>query len=128
MLNTTDNRNRIQRFSRVLLWSIRFQDQLAYYIKLYLYSAVTFVLFLGFCQIISLDAALEIILVGGMTFCIGLGLFIFKRRSWLLHIVDPELKREAHAAMLVYITARENRAGQKRSSFTGDCSNKDCNI
>ena len=126
MPKTTDYSAGMQSMARMLLWSIRYQDQVAHYIRLYVFGTAMFILFLGFCQIISFDAALEIILIGGMTFCIGLGLFIVKRRSWLLHITDKDLKREAYATMLAYITAKEISTGQKRSAFTGDCRNKDC--
>ena len=128
MLNTVDNQSAKQGLQRVLLLSIRYQDQVAFYVRLYLFGAATFVLFLGFCQVISWDAALEIITIAGMTFFIGLSLFIYKRRSWLLHITDEDLKREAYTTMLAYIAAKEHRAGQKRTAFFGRCRNKDCTL
>ena len=128
MLNTAHNQAATHGLQRMLLWSIRYQDQVAYYLRLYLFGAATFVLFLCFCQVISWDAALEIILIAGMTIFIGLGLFIYKRRSWLLHITDKELKDEAYATMLAYIAAKEGRAGQKRTALNGRCRNKDCTL
>lgn len=122
MLNTADSQAATEGLPRVLLWSIRYQDQLAYYMRLYLFGAATFVLLLGFCQVISWDSALEIIFIAGMTFSIGLGLFIYKRRSWLLHITDKDLKREAYETMLAYIAAKEKSTKQN----TGRCRTKDC--
>jgi hypothetical protein len=77
---------------------------------MYVWSAVFVTLVMAFAQIIPLESALHGILVMGLGIGALLWVFIEWRRTLLLNIEDPELKRKAHEAMLVLIGSRE---GQK---------------
>ncbi len=101
---------KIKKLARMLIWTIRYQDEIAYHLRLYMWSAVAFVLMLSLSQKISLEAALQVILFGGLTICCWLWLFIERRRAWLLSIKDPELKREAYIAMLAYLAVKEGKS------------------
>jgi len=111
-MNEERKKVKLQNF---LLWTIRNQERLGNYTRGYLIGFTALFSFLGLTGVISIESALEIILISGLTLWLGLALLIFKRRSWLLKIEDPELKREAYAAMLHCIAVREGVVSDKHS-------------
>jgi len=117
-----------EKLNRMLLWSIRNQDRLARYVRWYLSGVAVIVMLICAGGLVSFSAALEIIFYSALTFLIGLALFIFKRRSWLLGITDLDLKREAHAAMLAYISARETPSQSKRTVTSDPCEHGNCQL
>ncbi len=103
------------RVARMLTWTIRHQDQLAFHTRLYMWSAVAIVLLLCLAGEIPLEAALEVILIGGLMICGWLWILIEWRRAWLLGIDDPDLKQEVYACMLAYLAARKDNLKQSQS-------------
>ena len=96
------------RFARILIWTIHNQDLLAHHIRIYSWSSVAIILLLTLSNAISLETALHALLICGLVLGFGLWIVIERRRSWLLSIQDPEVKRKAYLAMLAYM-ARKTR-------------------
>jgi predicted lysophospholipase L1 biosynthesis ABC-type transport system permease subunit len=111
------------RFERLMIWSILYQDQVAHHVRLLIGGGAAIAALMAMARIISLDAALRLIFYGGVIFSCVLWIFIQKRRSWLLGITDPDLKREAYAVMLAYLTAKGYRA-ESEKSVTGRSEHK----
>jgi len=107
-----------------MLMSILYQDRLAHYLRLYVGVSVAIVVFMGMIGIISLESALRSIFYGGVFLSGGLILFIRKRRTWLLNIKDPHLKRQAHASMLAYLSLKghlQEQAQAKKTDKEREC-------
>lgn len=102
------------RFARILIWTIHKQDLIAYHIRLYVYCAVAIILILTLSQKIPLEMALLILLACGLVIGFGLWAAIERRRSWLLGITDPQLKKEIHAVMLAYLA---NKTRDQKMNF-----------
>ncbi len=115
-------------WARAMLWSILYQDRLAHWLRIYVGLLVAFVVFMGMVGIITLDAALQIIFFGGVGLSSGLVFFIRKRRSWLLAIEDPSLKRLAHASMLAYLSLKGHPALHERPASKKPDSERECTI
>ena len=88
------------------LWTIRNQGFLSQHIQIYIWAAVAVILVFTLAGRISLDAALQAILFGGLLICGLIWVLIERRRSWLLHIDDPALKEIAHNVMLAHLYNR----------------------
>ena len=107
-MKTSPHPKKAGQFARILIWTIYNQDLLAHHIRIYSWSAVAVILILTLSNAISLETALHALLICGLVLGLGLWIAIERRRSWLLNIQDPELKRKAHLAMLSYM-ARKTR-------------------
>jgi hypothetical protein len=105
-------KNRIKGLAKWLIWSILHQNYLITRVHMYLWTAVSVLLFLVFAGVMSFEAAILSIFIGGLTNLFFLWLFIEVRRIWLLRIQDPEVRAVAHEAMIVYIHA--NRRVHKK--------------
>ena len=105
-MKTSNNTRQKGRFAFLWIWSIRYQDQIGYHIRIYMWSAAVMILLLTLSQRISLETSLYVLLIGGLIIGIGLWVVIERRRSWLLGITDPELKEEAYNVMLRYVAQR----------------------
>jgi len=92
--------------SRFWIWTIHRQSFLARTILLYIWAAVSAIIFLSLIGRFSMEAALYGIFFGGMTILFVLWVLIERRRTWLLGITDPEVKHEAHEAMLSYMALK----------------------
>ena len=103
------------------MWTIRNQSLLAYHIQVYIWCAVAVILLLTLANKIALQAALETILFGGGFICAMIWLLIERRRSWLLHIEDPDLKRTAHRVMLTYLNEKPPHKHPHHRSGHGHC-------
>lgn len=100
--------NRNRRVSRnvtaaLYLWSIRNQDAVAGQIRIHVRPAVASFLLAALLVPIPLEKALTWLAVAGGAFAAGLWVLIERRRSWLLRIQNPELRRAAHRAMADYL-------------------------
>jgi hypothetical protein len=87
------------------IWSVGNQIWLAGQIRIYIVGAMGVLAFLALTGFISLQTALTAMFFSGMTMAVALWLLIRQRRIWLLHIRQPELRRQALAAMVNYLKA-----------------------
>ena len=111
-----------------MLWSILYQDRLAHQLRVSVGVAVISIVFMGMVGIVTLDAALQLIFFGGVGLTVSLMFFIQKRRSWLLNISDPNLKRLAHASMLAYLSLKGHPALADRSPSKKADNEQECTI
>jgi hypothetical protein len=95
--------------ARASIWTIVNHNFLAGQVRIYVWSASAMVLFLCVAGIIPLQTALNILLFCGCSMMILLWSLITWRKSILLAIQDPELKKIAHAAMLALIYSKESQ-------------------
>jgi hypothetical protein len=95
--------------ARASIWTIVNHNFLAGQVRIYVWSASAMVLFLCVASIIPLQTALNILLFCGCSMMILLWSLITWRKSILLDIQDPELKKIAHAAMLALIYSKESQ-------------------
>jgi hypothetical protein len=92
--------------AQFFLWTIRKQDQITRGITMNIWSAVSAILAIALVGLVTLEVALQIILVGGVATGALIWILIERRRSWLLSISDPGLKAEAHRAMIDYLAKK----------------------
>ena len=95
--------------ARASIWTIVNHNFLAGQVRIYVWSASAMVLFLCVAGIIPLQTALNILLFCGCSMMILLWSLITWRKSILLDIQDPEMKKIAHAAMLALIYSKESQ-------------------
>lgn len=95
----------VKGLAKWMIWSIRYQNYLITRIHLYIWTAVSIPLFMVFTGVMSLEAAILSIFIGGFAILFLLWLFIEFRRIWLLRVRDPEIRAAAHETMIVYIYA-----------------------
>lgn len=87
------------------IWSIANQSWLAGRIRIYIWGAVAALAVFILTGLISPETALASMFVSGVVVATALWLLIRQRRIWLLHIQEPELRRQALAAMVTYLDA-----------------------
>ncbi len=95
--------------AKLCIWTIRHHNFLINQLRLYMWSAVAVVLFLSIANVIHLKIALLAILFSSLCIVIILWALIERRKTCLLRIQDPDLKQQAHAAMLEFIHDRTDR-------------------
>lgn len=101
----------------VCIWTIRHHDYLVAQIRIYMWSASATVLFLSLAGLIRLETALFSLLFGALSIAILLWTLNEIRRHLLLHIRDPQLKKEAYEAMLAFIQARRHKIKDRSGMF-----------
>ena len=111
-----------------MLWSILYQDRLAHQLRICVAVAVAVIVFMGIVGIVSFDGALRFIFFSGVGLSASLMFFIQKRRSWLLSIEDPDLKRLAHASMLAYLSLKGHPSLQERTESKKADNERECTI
>jgi heme exporter protein D len=99
--------------ARLSIWSIRHHDRLVGHLRIYVWSAAATILLLSLANRISLTTALYAILLCSLSLILLIWLLLERRRTILLGIQDAELRREAEAAMSVFIHARRERICRK---------------
>lgn len=87
------------------IWSVENQSWLAGQIRIYIWSAVALVAVFILTGLISPEIALTSMFVSGAIIAVAIWLLIRQRRIWLLRIQQPELRRQALAAMVTYLNA-----------------------
>jgi membrane protein required for beta-lactamase induction len=102
-----------RRIARFCIWTLRQQALIALHIRIFTWSGTLLILFLALAGKISLDAALQAIVISLFSMALLIGLLIAARRQSLLHIHDPEMRERAHQAMLHQIRARRLTRGEK---------------
>jgi ABC-type branched-subunit amino acid transport system permease subunit len=95
--------------AKVCIWTIRQHEYLVSQIRVYIWFASATVLLLSLAGIISLAMALFALLFGALAVAILLWLLNEVRRSFLLKLDDPVLKKKAHETMLTFIHARRHK-------------------
>jgi hypothetical protein len=85
------------------IWSVANQSWLAGKIRIYIWGAMVALAVFILTGLISPETALTSMFVSGAVVAIALWLLIRQRRIWLLHIQQPELRRQALAAMVTYL-------------------------
>jgi len=95
--------------AKASIWTIVNHNFLAGRVRIYVWSASATVLFLSIASIIPLQTALYLLLFCGSAIMILLWSLINWRKSILLHIQNPELKKTAYAAMLALIHSKASR-------------------
>ena len=120
-MNRPDSDKNKRRTAAFFMWTIRNQDFLSHHIQVYMWTAVAIILLLTLAERIALEVALEAIFYGGTLICGSLWILIERRRSWLMHIDDPGLKKTAHNTMLAYLYARLPKSRNHLPYKKGDC-------
>ncbi|MDJ0811042.1 MAG: hypothetical protein QNJ48_10080 [Desulfobacterales bacterium] len=111
------NPNRIpatgRRTARFCIWTLRHQIQIARHIRIYTWGGTFLILFLALAGRISLEAALHAVVISLPSIAFLLWMLIMARRKSLLNIRDPELREQAHMAMLQNVCKRRLTAREK---------------
>lgn len=95
------------------IWSLRNQNWIASQIRVFAWAGTLLILFLALAGRISLDTALNAIVISLSSIAFLLWMLISARRKSLFRIRDPELRKIAHAAMLQYLLKRRLTVWEK---------------
>jgi predicted lysophospholipase L1 biosynthesis ABC-type transport system permease subunit len=87
------------------IWSVANQSWLAGQIRIYIWGAVALLAVFILTGVISPEIALASMFISGIVLATAIWLLIRQRKYWLLHIRQPELRRQALAAMVAYLDA-----------------------
>ena len=88
---------------RLSLWSIRNQSWLAGHIRIYIYTGTALIAFLALAEVITIETAMLSAFCAGLIIMGLIWTLIQHRKSILLNIDEPDLRREAHNTMLEYL-------------------------
>lgn len=88
---------------RLSLWSIRNQTWLAGHIRIYIYTGTALIAFLALAEVITIETAMLSAFCGGLIIMGLIWTLIQQRKTILLNINEPELRRQAHDTMLAYL-------------------------
>ena len=94
------------RAARIAIWTVRHQSLLISLLRRYLWGGTCLIIFFAVAGAISLDAAVYSVFIGGILVLILFWVAVERRRTWLLNIRDPNLRREARREMITLITAK----------------------
>ncbi|CAN2039567.1 conserved hypothetical protein [Candidatus Magnetomoraceae bacterium gMMP-15] len=103
--------------AKLCIWTIRKHELLSYYFKIYMWLAVTTILFFALVNVIALTTALNAIFFGGLSIILISLVLIENRRSVLLNIDDPNLKEDAQNAMMELIVLKKHKIHTKVGLF-----------
>jgi hypothetical protein len=87
------------------IWSIVNQRWLAGQIRIYVWGAMAVLAVFTLTGFLSPETVLMSMFVSGVVIAMAIWLLIRLRRFWLLHIQQPDLRRQALAAMVAYLEA-----------------------
>jgi hypothetical protein len=85
------------------IWTVAHQSWLAGQIRIYIGGGVAVLAVFTLTGVISPRTALTSMFISGAIFAATIWLLIRQRRIWLLRIQDPDLRRQALAAMVAYL-------------------------
>ena len=85
------------------IWSVVNQSWLAGQIRIYIWGAVAVLAVFILTGAMSPRTALTSMFISGVVIASAICLLIRQRRIWLLHIQQPELRRQALSAMVTYL-------------------------
>lgn len=89
--------------TRLCIWSVRNQSWLAGQVRIYLFMVTAIVWFLALAGVIAIETAMLASFCIGVIAMVTIWTLVQQRKSWLLNIREPELRRQALAAMHDYI-------------------------
>ncbi len=95
------------RSARFCIWTILYQDRIAFHLRLYIFGATAIVILFYLFNIIGENAAFGGLIVGGLSVASLVWFLITARKKALLAIEDPELREVAHEAMIVYLSRKQ---------------------
>jgi Flp pilus assembly protein TadB len=98
-----DKRSRPSIGIRLSIWSVRNQSWLAGQVRIYIFFGTALIAFLALAGVISIETAMFSALCGGLVLMGLIWTFIQQRRAILLNIEAPEVREQAHRAMLTYL-------------------------
>jgi hypothetical protein len=87
------------------IWSVANQIWLAGQIRIYIWGGMAVVAVFTLTGLISPQTALTSMFISGTIIATTLWLLIRQRRTWLMNIQQPELRKKALAAMVLYLDA-----------------------
>jgi hypothetical protein len=121
-MTRNDKRSRPSIGVRFSIWSVRNQSWLAGQVRIYVFSGTALMAFLALAGVISIDTAMFSALCGGLVIMGLIWTFIQQRRVILLNIEAPEVREQAHRAMLAYLREIDPDAfaHADTQSFTGE--------
>ena len=102
-MTRNDKRSRPSIGVRLSIWSVRNQSLLAGQVRIYIFSGTALIAFLALAGVISIETAMFSALCGGLVIMGLIWTFIQQRRAILLNIEAPEVREQAHRAMLTYL-------------------------
>lgn len=88
---------------RLSIWSVRNQLWLAGQVRIYIFAGTALIAFLALAGVISIETAMFSALCGGLVISGLIWTLIQIRRATLLNIEAPEVREQAHYAMLAYL-------------------------
>jgi hypothetical protein len=100
--------------ARLSIWSIRRHDALLGLLRVSMWTFSAVVLLAAAAGRLDLQVALRIIGFGGLSVVVLLTGLVITRKNVLLALEDPELRHEAHQAMLNLMQAKGNGRLTKR--------------
>ena len=102
----TINGRRKHLWIRLSIWSLKRHDHLISVLRMSMWSYSAVVLLAAVAGRLDLQAALRIIGFGGLSVVVLLTGLLLTRKNVLLSLEDPQLKKEAHHAMLDLMRAK----------------------
>lgn len=112
-MDDTRNPTTGRRTFRFCIWTLRYQTQIAFQVRIFAWAGTLLILLLALAGRIGLDVALHAIVISLLSIALLLWMLIMARRKSLLNIRDPELRKIAHMAMLQYLGKRRLTAWEK---------------
>lgn len=114
---------------KLCIWSIRHQAWLAGQVRIYIFCGTVLLAFLALAGVISIQMAMFSSFCGGTVLLGLIWTLIHQRKAILLNIREPEVREQAHRAMLAYLrqvhngeTAFVSRNDLQRD-YPDDCQN-----
>lgn len=108
---------------RLCIWSIRHQAWLSGQVRIYILSGTVLLAFLALAGVISIQTAMFSSFCGGIVLLGLIWTLVQQRKAVLLNIQEPEVREQAHQAMLAYMRQVQNgeTAFISRSDLKRDC-------
>jgi hypothetical protein len=88
---------------RLSIWSVRNQLWLTGQVRIYIFAGTALIAFLALAGVISIETAMFSSLCGGLAIMGLIWILIQQRKAILLNIEAPEVREQAHHAMLAYL-------------------------
>ena len=117
---------------KLCIWSIRHQSWLAGQIRIYIYSGTALLALLALADVVTIQTAMLSSFCGGAVLLGLIWTLIQQRKAILLNIREPEVRDQAHRAMLAYlrevnpVETASVSDNELQSDYPEDCRN--CNL
>ena len=97
----------------ICLWTIRNHDLIVSSLRIYMFAATLTILFLALAGTLHTESACMAIVVGCFCICLLIWIFSEIRKTLLLGIDEPDLKKKTHQAMLAFIESHHIRTDRQ---------------